>query len=61
MSLQPITAEMTALLRTLRKKVVIGVVSESDFVKISEQLSPPGSRGTASFLAPRFRACVLMS
>ena len=42
-------------------EVVIGVVSESDFVKISEQLSPPGSRGTASFLAPRFRACVLMS
>ncbi|KAM5530221.1 hypothetical protein V8D89_016109 [Ganoderma adspersum] len=41
---QPITAEMTALLRALRKKVVIGVVSGSDFVKISEQLSPAGSR-----------------
>ncbi|PIL25092.1 hypothetical protein GSI_12981 [Ganoderma sinense ZZ0214-1] len=35
---------MTALLRTLRKKVAIGVVSGSDFVKISEQLSPPGSK-----------------
>ncbi|RPD64268.1 eukaryotic phosphomannomutase [Lentinus tigrinus ALCF2SS1-7] len=38
-----ITPEMTALLRELRKKVVIGTVGGSDFVKVEEQVSPPGS------------------
>ena len=37
---------MMALLRQLRKKVVIGVVGGSDFKKISEQLSLEGANGT---------------
>lgn len=37
---------MIDLLRELRKKVVIGVVGGSDFVKVSEQLFVPGSSGT---------------
>ena len=36
---------MLQLLRELRKKVVIGVVGGSDFVKISEQLSVGGANG----------------
>ncbi|KAI0741541.1 eukaryotic phosphomannomutase [Daedaleopsis nitida] len=40
---QPISPEVTALLRDLRKKAVIGVVGGSDFVKISEQLQLPGT------------------
>ena len=38
---------MIALLRALRKKVVVGVVGGSDFVKISEQLSVSGSNGAS--------------
>ncbi|KAK7687947.1 Phosphomannomutase 1 [Cerrena zonata] len=46
---QPASREMTELLRELRKKVIIGVVSGSDFVKVSEQLSVPGSSVIESF------------
>jgi len=35
--------EVLALLKEVRKKVAIGVVGGSDFVKISEQLSTPGT------------------
>ena len=36
---------MIALLRELRKKVVVGVVGGSDYVKVSEQLSVHGFDG----------------
>jgi phosphomannomutase len=36
---------MIELLKELRKKLVIGVVGGSDFVKISEQLSTPEAKG----------------
>lgn len=36
---------MITLLRELRKKVVIGVVGGSDYVKIYEQLSYKGAKG----------------
>jgi phosphomannomutase len=36
---------MIELLKELRKKVVIGVVGGSDFVKVSEQLSTGGANG----------------
>jgi len=36
---------MFQLLKELRKKVVIGFVGGSDFVKISEQLSVSGNNG----------------
>ncbi|KAI0658017.1 eukaryotic phosphomannomutase [Cubamyces menziesii] len=39
----PVSQEMLALLRALRKKVVTGVVGGSDFVKISEQFAVPGA------------------
>lgn len=42
---------MTQILRALRKKVVIGVVSGSDFVKVSEQLAVTGSSGTFILLS----------
>lgn len=42
---QDVSTEMLQLLRELRKKVVIGVVGGSDFVKISEQLSVGGANG----------------
>lgn len=35
---------MIQLMRELRKKVVIGVVGGSDFVKVSEQLSVHGAK-----------------
>ncbi|KAF7798579.1 hypothetical protein EIP86_009801 [Pleurotus ostreatoroseus] len=41
---QVATPEMMQLLRSLRKKVVIGVVGGSDFVKVSEQLSVGGAK-----------------
>ncbi|GBE86498.1 eukaryotic phosphomannomutase [Sparassis latifolia] len=40
---QTVSPEMVQLLRALRKKAVIGVVGGSDFVKVAEQLSVPGS------------------
>ncbi|KAI0272459.1 eukaryotic phosphomannomutase [Gloeopeniophorella convolvens] len=40
---QKVSAEMAALLKELRKKVAIGFVGGSDFVKISEQLSVSGN------------------
>ncbi|OCH93709.1 eukaryotic phosphomannomutase [Obba rivulosa] len=43
---QIVTAEMVEILRALRKRVVIGVVGGSDFVKIAEQLAVPGSTTT---------------
>ncbi|KAI0794010.1 eukaryotic phosphomannomutase [Fomes fomentarius] len=46
---QAIEPETLAVLRELRKKVVIGVVGGSDFVKISEQLSIGGSSGINEF------------
>ena len=39
---------MVATLRALRKKVVIGVVGGSDFVKVAEQLTVSGSKGVLS-------------
>jgi len=39
---QAVSSEVLATLRELRKKVVIGFVGGSDFVKISEQLSANG-------------------
>ncbi|KAI0060957.1 eukaryotic phosphomannomutase [Artomyces pyxidatus] len=41
--------EMIELLRELRKKVVIGFVGGSDFVKINEQLSVGGARALDEF------------
>ncbi|GJE91145.1 phosphomannomutase [Phanerochaete sordida] len=46
---QGVTPEMQQLLRDLRKKVVIGVVGGSDFVKISEQLSAHGANALDEF------------
>ncbi|KZT70715.1 eukaryotic phosphomannomutase [Daedalea quercina L-15889] len=46
---ETISPEMMRLLRALRKKVVIGVVGGSDFVKISEQLSIEGSKAVDEF------------
>ncbi|KAI0708871.1 eukaryotic phosphomannomutase [Cerioporus squamosus] len=40
---QSISPEMTELLRALRKKAAVGVVGGSDFVKVEEQVTPPGS------------------
>lgn len=45
---QPISPEMATVLKDLKKKVAIGVVSGSDLVKISEQLSVNGSNGENS-------------
>lgn len=42
---------MIALLREVRKKVVIGFVGGSDLVKIEEQLGVAGNKG-ACFLDP---------
>ncbi|KAL1658505.1 eukaryotic phosphomannomutase-domain-containing protein, partial [Schizophyllum commune] len=39
---QGISPEMLAVLRDVRKKVVIGFVGGSDLVKITEQLQVPG-------------------
>jgi phosphomannomutase len=36
---------MLELLRTLRKKLAIGVVGGSDYVKVYEQLSVNGANG----------------
>jgi len=41
---QAASLEMIELLRNLRKKVAIGVVGGSDFVKVSEQLSVHGAK-----------------
>ena len=41
---------MLEVLKELRKKVVTGVVSGSDFVKISEQLSTGSTNGMCSDL-----------
>jgi len=46
---QPISAEMATVLKDLKKKVAIGVVSGSDLVKISEQLSVNGSNVVEDF------------
>lgn len=43
---------MMDLLRQLRKKVAIGVVGGSDFVKVAEQLSTGGANGTQMFRIP---------
>jgi len=40
---QAVSSEMNQILRDLRKKMVIGVVGGSNFVKIAEQLTVPGS------------------
>ena len=42
---------MLATLRELRKKYIIGVVGGSDFVKVSEQLSPPGVVGAFRYFS----------
>ena len=49
--LQSVSPEMTILLRALRKKVAIGVVSGPDPAKASEQLSVLGSKGVFPFPA----------
>ncbi|KAH9840134.1 eukaryotic phosphomannomutase [Rhodofomes roseus] len=46
---QTVSPEMLRLLRALRKKVVIGVISGSDFVKVSEQLSTQGNNVVDEF------------
>jgi len=46
---QTVSPEMIRLLRALRKKMVIGVVGGSDFVKISEQLTVQGSAAVDEF------------
>ncbi|KIP08794.1 hypothetical protein PHLGIDRAFT_23314 [Phlebiopsis gigantea 11061_1 CR5-6] len=46
---QEVSLEMITLLRELRKKVVIGVVGGSDYVKISEQLSYRGGKAIDEF------------
>ncbi|KAI0372737.1 eukaryotic phosphomannomutase [Pilatotrama ljubarskyi] len=38
----PVSPEILAVLRALRKKVAIGVVGGSDYVKINEQFTVPG-------------------
>lgn len=39
------------LLRAVRKRVAIGVVGGSDFVKVSEQLTLPGSTGVCTLFS----------
>jgi len=46
---QAASQEMMDTLRALRKKVAIGVVSGSDFVKVSEQLSTAGASALDEF------------
>ncbi|KAH9066655.1 eukaryotic phosphomannomutase [Lactarius vividus] len=46
---QSASPEMLQLLKELRKKVVIGFVGGSDFVKISDQLSISGSNAVDAF------------
>ncbi|CAE6460259.1 unnamed protein product [Rhizoctonia solani] len=46
---QSATQEMMDLLREVRKKVVIGFVGGSDFVKISEQLTVGGVKAIDAF------------
>ncbi|KAM5535547.1 hypothetical protein V8D89_003516 [Ganoderma adspersum] len=46
---QSVSPEMVATLRALRKKLAIGVVGGSDFVKVSEQLTVSGSKVTDEF------------
>ncbi|KAI0084481.1 eukaryotic phosphomannomutase [Irpex rosettiformis] len=46
---QLVSPEMFATLRELRKKYIIGVVGGSDFVKVSEQLSPKGATAITEF------------
>ncbi|KAH9946496.1 eukaryotic phosphomannomutase [Amylocystis lapponica] len=46
---QGVSTEMIQLLRTLRKKAIIGVVGGSDLVKISEQLTVAGSTAIDEF------------
>ena len=46
--------EMIELLRQVRKRVAIGVVGGSDFVKISEQLSINGTNGKPVSAKPLF-------
>ncbi|KAH9034674.1 eukaryotic phosphomannomutase [Lactarius hengduanensis] len=46
---QSVSPEMLQLLKELRKKVVIGFVGGSDLVKISDQLSIPGSNAIDAF------------
>jgi len=46
---QGVSPEMIQILRALRKKFVTGVVGGSDFVKISEQLTVPGSKAIDEF------------
>ena len=43
---------MLAVLRDVRKKVVIGFVGGSDLVKITEQLQVPGIDGAFSTVFP---------
>ena len=43
---------MLAVLRDVRKKVVIGFVGGSDLVKITEQLQVPGIDGALSVPSP---------
>ena len=47
---------MIQLLRDLRKKVVIGVVGGSDFVKVSEQLSVHGAKSESDIRDSLFHA-----
>lgn len=49
---QGASLETIQLLRDLRKKVVVGVVEGSDFVKISEQLSVHGAISAYSLYSP---------
>lgn len=51
---QPISTEMATVLKDLKKKVAIGVVSGSDLVKISEQLSVNGSNGKNNIYGTRW-------
>ncbi|KAI0705146.1 eukaryotic phosphomannomutase [Cytidiella melzeri] len=46
---QGASLEMLELLRALRKKLVIGVVGGSDYVKVSEQLSVHGANALEEF------------
>ena len=48
---------MLAVLRDVRKKVVIGFVGGSDLVKITEQLQVPGIDGAFSVPFPPPRPC----
>jgi phosphomannomutase len=50
MGQQKVSVEMLELLKELRKKIVIGFVGGSDFVKITDQLSLAGNNGECELL-----------